>query len=57
MQRLWQVITAGLIVTSAWGTPHPSGRGAEDSPAPPKLRLPAGVAGPVRYGVYGVELT
>ncbi len=54
MQRLWRIITAGLIVTSALGTFHLSAAWADDSPAPPKLRLPADVVGPVRYRV---ELT
>ncbi len=54
MQRLWRVITAGLIVTSAWGTLDLSSAWADDSSAPPKLRLPADVAGPVRYRI---ELT
>jgi len=52
MQRLWRVIAAGLIITSVWGTF--SGAFADDSPAPPKLRLPADVVGPVRHRV---ELT
>jgi cytosol alanyl aminopeptidase len=52
MPRLWRVITAGLIVTS--GTLHLSRAWGDDSPASPKLRLPADVVAPVRYRV---ELT
>ena len=54
MQRLWRVITAVLIIASTWGTVRRPGAWAADSPAPPKLRLPADVVGPVRYRV---ELT
>ena len=54
VQRLWRVTTAVLIVTSGWGTLHRSSVWAEDSPAPPKLRVPADLVGPVRYRV---ELT
>jgi cytosol alanyl aminopeptidase len=54
VQRLWRIITAALIATSAWGTLHLSSGWADDSQAPPELRLPADVAGPVRYRV---ELT
>ena len=51
MRRLWRVITAALIVASAWGTVRLPDACADDSPVPPKLRLPAGVVGPVRYHV------
>ena len=54
MQRLWRVITAVLIIASTWGTVRLPDAWAADSPAPPKLRLPADVVGPVRYRV---ELT
>jgi len=54
MQRLCRIIIAGLIVASAWGTLPASCGWADESPAPPKLRLPADVVGPVRYRV---ELT
>ena len=54
MQRLWRVITSVFIVTSVGPTLHVSSGWANDSPAPPKLRLPADVVGPVRYRV---ELT
>jgi cytosol alanyl aminopeptidase len=54
MPRLWRVIISALIVTSAGGTRHLSRAWGDDSPAPPKLRLPADVVGPVRYRV---ELT
>jgi cytosol alanyl aminopeptidase len=51
MQRLWRVITVALIATCTWGTLQLSTTRGDDSPAPPKLRLPADVVGPVRYRV------
>ena len=51
MQRLCRIIIAGLIVASAGGTLPVSCAWADESPAPPKLRLPADVVGPVRYRV------
>jgi cytosol alanyl aminopeptidase len=54
MQRVWRFMMAGLIVTSAWGALRLLRAWGDDSPAPPKLRLPADVVGPVRYRV---ELT
>ena len=54
MQRLWRVMTAALIVTSAWAIFHANVARANDAPAPPKLRLPADVVVPLRYRV---ELT
>jgi alanyl aminopeptidase len=51
MQRLSRMITAALIVTWALGTIHVSCAWADEPPAPPKLRLPAEVVGPVRYQV------
>lgn len=49
MQRLLRFITAALIVTCALGTLHVSRTWADDSPAPPKFRLPMDVVGPVGY--------
>lgn len=54
MQRLCRIIIAGLIMAGAWGTLPGSCAWADESPAPPKLRLPADVVRPVRYRV---ELT
>ena len=54
MQRPWRVITTVLIIASTWGTARLPDVWADDAPAPPKLRLPADVVGPVRYRV---ELT
>ncbi|HXJ91987.1 MAG TPA: M1 family metallopeptidase [Terriglobia bacterium] len=54
MQPRWRLITAMLVVASTCGTFHLSHARADESPAPPKLRLPADVVGPVRYRV---ELT
>jgi cytosol alanyl aminopeptidase len=54
MERLWRVITAGLIVTSGLGVLSLSSAWADDPALPPKLRLPGDVVGPVRYRV---ELT
>jgi len=54
MQRPWRVIITVLIMAGAWGTVRLPDVWADDAPAPPKLRLPADVVGPVRYRV---ELT
>jgi len=54
MQRVWGVITTGLLVTSAIGALHVPRAWGDDSPAPPNLRLPAEEVGPIRYRV---ELT
>jgi cytosol alanyl aminopeptidase len=54
MQPRGRLITATLVVVSTCGTFHLSYAGADESLAPPKLRLPADVVGPVRYRV---ELT
>jgi len=49
MQRLGRVIAAALILASALGAFDLSSARAIESPAPPKLRLPADVVRPVRY--------
>jgi len=51
MQRLWQVITTPLTVASSCGTLRLSDAWADDSQAPPKLRLPADVVAPIRCRV------
>ncbi|MGD0223509.1 MAG: M1 family aminopeptidase [Terriglobia bacterium] len=49
MQRVLRVIAATLVVTTALGALHVSSAWADDSVAPPGLRLPADVVSPVRY--------